>query len=195
MKTGKETGKPMENKIKEVIVVEGRDDENAIRRSLSADTIATHGFGIRKETWDLMEKAYRERGLIIFTDPDFSGEEIRKKINARFPEAKNAFLSRQEATVKGDIGIENASPDSIRTALEKACCTHTEIRDEFSLEDLAGAGLIGNAASAERRASLGRKLGIGYGNGKTFLKKLNQFGISREDFIRECHRLEEEVNS
>ena len=69
----------MENKIKEVIVVEGRDDENAIRRSLTADTIATHGFGIRKETWDLMEKAYRERGLIIFTDPDFSGEEIRKK--------------------------------------------------------------------------------------------------------------------
>lgn len=192
---GKETGKPMENKIKEVIVVEGRDDENAIRRSLAADTIATHGFGIRKETWDLMEKAYRERGLIIFTDPDFSGEEIRKKINARFPEAKNAFLSRQEATDKGDIGIENASPDSIRAALEKACCTLTEIREEFSAEDLAGAGLIGDPASAERRAALGRRLGIGYGNGKTFLKKLNQFGISREDFLRECRRLEEEGNS
>lgn len=191
----KETGKPMENKIKEVIVVEGRDDENAIRRSLRADTIATHGFGIRKETWQLMEKAYRERGLIIFTDPDFSGEEIRKKINARFPEAKNAFLSRQEATDKGDIGIENASPESIRAALEKAHCTRTEIREEFSVEDLVGAGLIGDPVASDRRAALGRRLGIGYGNGKTFLKKLNQFGICREDFLRECQRLEEEENS
>jgi ribonuclease M5 len=184
----------MNNKIKEVIVVEGRDDENAIYRALSADTIATHGFGIRKETWELMEKAYRERGLIIFTDPDFSGEEIRKKINARFPDSKNAYLSREEATDNGDIGIENASPDSILRALEKACCTLTESREEFTAEDLAQAGLTGDPSASFRRTALGRRLGIGYGNSKAFLKKLNQFGITREEFIRECQRLKEEEN-
>lgn len=171
------------NTIKEIIIVEGRDDQAAIRRALNADTIATHGFGITTETWSLMEKAYNERGIIIFTDPDFSGEEIRKKLNARFPEAKNAFLGREEATKNKDIGIENASPSSIIGALEQAKCTLMERRMEFTNEDLLSHQLAGVAGAAERRAELGKKLGIGYGNAATFLKKLNQFGISREEFL------------
>ena len=62
--------------VKEIIVVEGRDDTAAIKRAVDANTIETHGFGIRKETWDLIEKAYNEKGIIIFTDPDFAGNEI-----------------------------------------------------------------------------------------------------------------------
>ena len=37
-------------KIQEVIVVEGRDDTNAVLRAIDGMTIETHGFGIRKET-------------------------------------------------------------------------------------------------------------------------------------------------
>jgi ribonuclease M5 len=37
--------------IKEIIVVEGRDDEAAIKRAIEAETIATHGFGIKAETF------------------------------------------------------------------------------------------------------------------------------------------------
>jgi ribonuclease M5 len=169
--------------LKEIIVVEGRDDEAAINRAIEADTIATHGFGIRKETWDLIDKAYKERGIIIFTDPDFSGEEIRKKLNARFPNSKNAYLGVEEATKKGNIGIENASPENIISALDLARCTIIEKRQEFTLEDLRNYGLSGEQGSAEKRTKLGKLLGIGYGNSNAFLKKLNQFGISRQEFI------------
>jgi ribonuclease M5 len=31
--------------IKEVVIVEGRDDEAAVKRAAEAETIATHGFG------------------------------------------------------------------------------------------------------------------------------------------------------
>ena len=79
-------------RIEEAIVVEGRDDEIALRKAVDGLIIKTHGFGIRQETWKLMEKAYREKGLIVFADPDFSGEEIRRKINRRFPDAKQAYL-------------------------------------------------------------------------------------------------------
>ena len=65
-------------KIKEVIVVEGRDDQAALSRAAECFTIATHGFGIRKETLDLIEKAYNEQGIIIFTDPDFPGKRSGK---------------------------------------------------------------------------------------------------------------------
>lgn len=169
--------------LKEIIVVEGRDDQAAVNRAVEADTIATHGFGIKKETWDLIQRAYNERGLIIFTDPDFSGEEIRKKLNAKFPNAKNAYLGLEEATKKGNIGIENASAEDIKKALDSARFTLMEKRQEFNLEDLRKYGLSGGQGAAEARARLGKILGIGYGNSQTFLKKLNQFGISRQEFL------------
>ena len=61
----------------------------------------------------------KRRGVIIFTDPDFAGEKIRKKIVAEVPGCKHAFLPREEAKKDGDIGIENASPESIIAALNK----------------------------------------------------------------------------
>ena len=38
-------------RIKEIIVVEGRDDTAAINRAVEAETIETHGFGMLKEEW------------------------------------------------------------------------------------------------------------------------------------------------
>ena len=88
-------------KIKEAIVVEGRDDTAVLKQVTDALIIETHGFGITKTTWELLEKAYKEKGLIILTDPDFSGEEIRKKIVKTFPESKHAYMPRKKATKKG----------------------------------------------------------------------------------------------
>lgn len=169
-------------KIKEAIVVEGRDDTAAVKKAADGLIIETHGFGIKKETWELIKKAYEKQGIIIFTDPDFSGEEIRRRLTEKFPEAKQAFLSRSQATGKGDIGIENASPGDIREALSKAHCTDYTGAETFTEEDLFKAGLAGRAESKGRRQELGRLLGIGGGNAKTFLKKLNGFNITREEF-------------
>lgn len=92
--------KNIKKTVKEVIVVEGRDDTAAIKRAIDADTIETHGFGIRRTTWELIENASRERGIIIFTDPDYSGNEIRRRLKERFPEAKEA-VSRKSRCRKG----------------------------------------------------------------------------------------------
>lgn len=175
--------------VKEVIVVEGRDDTAAIKRAVKADTIETHGFGIRRETWELIEKAYTEKGIIIFTDPDFAGNEIRRKLTEKFPDAGQAYLSRKDATKSGDIGIENADPASIIEALSKAHYTLEEERNEFTSADLLKYGLAGGAESAERRDKLGKALGIGYGNNKQFINKLNKFGITREEFLKQLGEL------
>ncbi len=168
--------------IDEVIIVEGRDDEIAIRKAVDALIIKTHGFGIRKETWTLMEKAYREKGIIVFTDPDFSGEEIRRKITARFPDAKQAYLPLEEARKNGDIGVENATPEAIRQALSKlhvkgAAQPHHPV----TMKDLEELGMTQCIGASERRNQASASLGIGYGNSKAFLKKVNAFGITRCD--------------
>ena len=167
--------------IKEVIVVEGRDDEQAVGRAVEASTIATHGFGIAKSTWELIENAYNERGIIVFTDPDFAGEQIRKRINEKFPEAKQAYLTQEEAWKNGDIGIENAKPEDIRDALSKARATAAQKNDTFCQSDLFALGLAGGENAAKLRNQIGRILGIGYGNTKLFLRRLNEYGITREE--------------
>lgn len=172
-------------KIKEAIVVEGRDDTARLKQAVDAFTIETHGFGITKEKYKEIEEAYKTQGIIIFTDPDFSGEEIRKKLLAKFPEAKQAFLSREKATEKGDIGIENAKPEDIVEALKKARCTEHSLGQTFTEKDIFYYGLAGEEDSKEKRIYVGEKLGIGYANAKTLMHKLNSFGISREE-LEEC---------
>ncbi len=168
------------NRIKQTIIVEGRDDTAAIKRSVDALTIETHGYGITGETWDLIAKAYETTGIIIFTDPDHAGDQIRRRVMERFPDAAEAFLDRQDAAKDGDIGIENASPESIRQALAKARTAGTDEAMPFTPEDMFALGLTGRDDSSARRKHIGKALGIGYANGKTFLARLNRFGITRE---------------
>jgi ribonuclease M5 len=168
--------------VKEVIIVEGRNDSAAIKRSVSAATIETHGFGISAETLALIEKAYLDKGIIIFTDPDFSGGQIRKKLSERFPKAKHAYLTRKDASKDGGIGVENSGPEAIIEAIQKAKASFEDTAQTFTYEDIHNFGLAGDKDSSEKRAEIGKILGIGYGNAKTFLNKLNQYGVTTEEF-------------
>lgn len=181
----------MEKKIiKEAIVVEGRDDTAAINRAVSAMTIETHGFGMPDTMWGIIERAYENQGIIVFTDPDYAGEKIRRKIVERFPGCKQAFLPKGKALKNGNVGVENATPSDISAALENAYCTTSNREDSFTEEDLFAWGLAGVPDAKQRREKLGNLLSIGYGNSKTFLKKLNQFDISKEEFYSKVKELE-----
>ncbi|NMA85779.1 MAG: ribonuclease M5, partial [Tissierellia bacterium] len=125
-----------------------------------------------------------KKGIIILTDPDFAGEKIRKDISRRVPNCKHAFLPKGKAFKNGDIGVENALPEDIIEAIEKARPTMTDKREEFTKEDLVNLGLNGLPNSRGKRERIGNYLGIGYGNSKQFLNRLNNFGITREELIQ-----------
>lgn len=167
--------------IKEIIVVEGKDDTAAIRRAVEADTIETGGSAIGAEVLKRIALAQERRGVIIFTDPDHAGERIRKIIAAKVPGCKHAFITQEQAERKGDIGVENASVDSIREALDKLRTEYTAAVSRLTMEDLIKAGLIVHPQAAARRMEVGKILGIGYCNGKQFYKRCAMFQISREE--------------
>jgi ribonuclease M5 len=172
----------MKPQINKIIVVEGRDDESAVKGAVDAEVIVTNGFAISPATWRLIEKAYHGPGIIVFTDPDYAGDNIRKRIEERFPLCSHSHLSKEDARKDDDIGIENARVDNIIKALEKAAPFVKEKKTVFSIEDLERFGLVGRGHSAERRAIMGRALGLGTCNGKTFLARLNGYNISREEY-------------
>ena len=51
----------------------------------------------------------------------------------------------------------------------------------FTRDDLFRWGLDGMPGAARRRQEVGSRLGIGMASSKTFLRRLNHFGISREE--------------
>lgn len=176
--------------IKEVLVVEGKMDVVAIDKAVEADCIITEGFNLKPQALDSIDKAYQKRGIIIMTDPDSAGERIRRFLTKRFPEAKHAFIPKEDATANNDIGIEQASPEAIRTALAKVRTMDWEPTNNFTGADLLKAGISGSPAASEKRAKLGAVLGIGYANAKTFLQRLNHYGITRQEFQQAVAELE-----
>jgi ribonuclease M5 len=170
--------------IREVIVVEGKEDTAAIRRAVEADTIETGGSAVSAETIERIRLANERRGVIILTDPDHPGERIRKLIAAAVPGCKHAFLNREDARHGGEIGVEHASPEAIRRALDGVRSEYAGPESDVEWSFLADAGLINSPDAAARRLEVGKRLGIGYGNGKQFFKRCRMFGITREELVR-----------
>ena len=52
----------------------------------------------------------------------------------------------------------------------------------FTNSDMMKNQLNGSENSADRRMKLGAILGIGFANAKNFLKRLNNYGVTREEF-------------
>ena len=171
-------------KIKEIIVVEGKDDTRAIQRAVNADTIETNGSAVSMETIVKIQLAMKVRGVIVLTDPDFPGEKIRKFITEHVPNCKHAFIDKKSALPKHGrgIGVEHASPEVIREALRDAQQMEQKVEELISKDDLIATGLIGGSKAKGRRERLGELLKIGYTNGKQLHKRLMMFQISEETF-------------
>lgn len=197
--------------FKPLIVVEGKNDAHAIRRALGkVDVLWTEGFGLTEEKLSYIAEMADRCGVIVCTDPDFAGLQIRERIERRVPKVRHVFLSKKIAmNEKGDdIGLENVSPDEIRKAFAKileekqepilgfadASADQTPI-DQIEMQDLLQCGLIGQAGAAAKRARLGKILGIGDTNAKQFLFRVNRFGITKAEFINAAEQLEKGLGS
>ncbi|RYG72702.1 ribonuclease M5 [Lentibacillus lipolyticus] len=186
-------------KIKEVIVVEGRDDTAKLKQAVDADTIETNGSAVNEAVIKQIRHAKAKRGVIIFTDPDHPGTRIRHIIDHAVPGCKHAFLQRDDARAKNDhdqsLGIEHASPEVLRQALRDVHTLVGEEPVEITREDVVEAGLIGSMKAGARRERLGELLQIGHTNGKQLLKRLSMFRISKSQFIQAMEQvLQEEDN-
>ena len=171
-------------KIPEVIVVEGKDDTANLKRYYEVDTYETRGSAINQDDLERIATLQELRGVIVFTDPDYNGERIRKIIMQEIPQAKHAFLNRGEAVPKSktkgrSLGVEHASFEDLEKALSGLVGSYEDEHFfDITKSDLMRLGLLMESNSRKRREYLGEALRIGYCNGKQLLKRLELFGVS-----------------
>ncbi len=166
--------------IRELIVVEGKNDTGRLKSFFDVDTIETHGMGLSKETIELIRKVNEKRGVILFLDPDTPGEKIRNRLNQAIPGLKNAFVMKEDARTKKKVGIEHASKEILEEALGNLV-SYGEFMDSLSEEEFYALGLKGNEDSAKKREKVSAAFHLGKCNARTMFKRLNMLGIGYED--------------
>ena len=176
-------------RIAELIVVEGKDDIAAVKKAVDAEVVCTGGYGFGRALVDVLQAAAERTGVIIFTDPDSAGSLIRRRLHALVPGCKHAYLPQAEGKKGNNIGIENATPESIRCALQFAHLAQGKHGTELTIKHLWTLGLTGTPGADERRRKAGKLLGIGDTNAKQFLNRLNHQGIGFEELASTVARI------
>ena len=168
-------------KIKEIIVVEGKSDYTYLKSFLDADIIITNGSEISKETLEVIKKASKERGVIIFTDPDYPGLRIRNIISENLVNFKHAYVEKEKAIKGKKVGIAETRKEDILKALENVVTYDKEAPKLVKESDLYELGLLGKTDSKHKREKVCKFYHLGWCNGKTFLKRINMFGLTIDD--------------
>lgn len=167
-------------KIKEVIVVEGKHDQEKILKCVDASVIISNGTHCSKEFLEMCKTLQAQRGLIVFTDPDGPGEYIRRKIIEHVGTTKHASLHILQSKKKQKVGIEHADIEDILEALENVGTFDTESQS-LSWSEFVELGLTGNPLATIRRDRLSEAFRFPKSNAKTTFKYLNMLGITFDE--------------
>ena len=167
--------------IHEIIVVEGRHDTQQLKKYFDCETIETGGSSIDDKVIEQIRYAASTRGVIIFTDPDTPGNQIRHIINQHVPNCKNAFVDKHNASTEKKVGIEHADKDTLWNALQNIVTITDVPKGSLTMIDLFELGLSGQTNSAESRRKVGEYYHVGDGNAKTMLARLNCLAITKEE--------------
>ncbi len=165
-------------------MVEGIHDKQKIESIFNdVSIIITNGSEINLETINLIKNAASKNGVILFLDPDGPGNIIRKKIEQHVPGVKHAFLRKEDSISANSkkIGIEHASSAKIKEALENVYTIVENNNSNLTMSDIRSIGLIGRENSNELRNYVSNILNLGITNGKTFVKRVNQFNITIDE--------------
>lgn len=106
---------------------------------------------------------------------------------------KHAYIAQEDGIKGDDIGVENAIPEVIIEALNRAKISEEVVDEVYTSEDMFHFKLTGDIDSKRRRIILGKELGIGYGNANQMLSRLNKYSITKEEFIKAIQKIEESL--
>lgn len=165
-------------KVKEVIVCEGRYDKDTLSQVFDAVIIETGGFGVfnDREKLALLRRLAEARGLVILTDSDGAGFQIRGYLkgaidpklvkHAYIPDIPGRERRKKTASKAGTLGVEGMRPEVLVEALRRAGATFEGAEssggeaEELSAADIYALGLSGRPGSAALRAALLAELGL-----------------------------------
>lgn len=188
----------MKPRVREVIIVEGRYDKNALSQVVEAVILTTGGFSVfhDREKLDYFRRLAAARGVILMTDPDGAGFVIRNYLKGALPpeQVKQAYVPdvagkerrKRRGGKEGKLGVEGMKPEVLLTALRRCGATFegetaAPRSADITRADLLDKGLMG-PNSTERRAALLQTLQLPERLTTTGLLEALNLLLTREEF-------------
>lgn len=159
-------------KIKEAIIVEGTYDKIKLSQLYDTAIVTTDGFGIYKNTQkvELIKKLAAKDGIIVLTDSDSAGFQIRNYIknfvknglvkHAYIPDIEGKEKRKTKPSKEGFLGVEGISDEIIIEAIEKCSVMKCNDEKKITKTDLFLDGLSGGDKSKELRLHLTKQLDL-----------------------------------
>lgn len=191
-------------KVRQAVIVEGKYDKIRLSNIVDAVIIPTNGFMIYKdkETAELIRTFAKTTGIIILTDSDSAGFQIRTKIreiahggkiiNVYIPDVEGKERRKQKTSKEGLLGVEGIDDKVLLEAFQKAgvfCEEQLPKTDPITKGDLLDLKLIGTDGAAERREKLQKQLGLPKRLSANMLLEILNVLYSREELMTFCNNL------
>lgn len=175
-------------KVSQVMIVEGKYDKIKLSSVVDGVIICTNGFQIYNDsdTVSLIRKYAETKGIIILTDSDSAGFQIRNHLKSIISEGKitNLYIpeifgkeKRKSAPSKeGKLGVEGIDAQLIREVFERSgVLDNTDPdREVLTRSDMYKLGLSGKHDSSVLRKKLCQKLELPLNlSAKALLEYLN----------------------
>ena len=195
-------------RIRLPIIVEGRYDKNTISSIFDATVITTGGFGIfnSKEKVALIKKLAERGGIILLTDSDGGGRQIRSYLSGILPKDKLFHVytpqiegkerRKKSPSKAGLLGVEGMGREVLEKALAPfidtgACDENQRIGNERMLTklDLFIGGLSGADNASEKRAALCEYLGFPRDMSANALIEAINLTVGYDEYRLACSKL------
>ena len=157
----------------------------------------TEGFGIfnSKEKQALIRRL-AENGIILLTDSDGGGRQIRSFLSGIIPKEKiyQAYVPeiagkerrKQKASKAGLLGVEGVGKEAILKALTPYISEDMPKRNPISPATLFELGLSGGEGSQAKRDAVAKKLGLIAGMSAKAFRAAVELVATEEDLSKAC---------
>ena len=190
-------------KIKEAVIVEGKSDKIKLSNLIDTLIIETNGFAVFKDKKKLafIRKLANERGIIVITDSDHSGFQIRNYISSSLPKDKIKHIyipdiygkekRKKEPSKEGKLGVEGIDDKILLSLFEKANieARSVEKRDLITSVDMFTLGLSGTPNATQNKKKLLKSLDLPeFLSTSSLISYLNS-SMDKKEFYSLCHNL------
>lgn len=190
-------------KIKEAVIVEGKYDKIKLSNLIDTLIIETNGFAVFKDKKKLafIRKLANERGIIVITDSDHSGFQIRNYISSSLPKDKIKHIyipdiygkekRKKEPSKEGKLGVEGIDDKILLSLFEKANieARSVEKRDLITSVDMFTLGLSGTPNATQNKKKLLKSLDLPeFLSTSSLISYLNS-SMDKKEFYSLCRNL------
>lgn len=163
-----------------ILVVEGNEDKAYLSSFIASPIFTVNGLDIKSNSYKFLKKYSLTHSVIVLTDPDEAGNQIRNHLNEECKNVINVEIDINKCTRGKKQGVAECEKEEIVSKLDNYLVSDVN-NETLSYSDLYKVGLIENK---ELRNKFSTQIGLGCSSGKQLLKMLNLLEIDIEEVMK-----------